>query len=157
MKKLLVILVVMLFAAFMLAISCAKTEKTAETETTEEVTGEVTEEETTEEAGEEGAEAVPATFDELKAAFLADATSKIAEWNQKVTDLETRKNNLPDLAQAPLEEPMTQLLEKRDTVGAQFTKVENATEETFETEKTALETSLSDLSVAYDNVLSLFK
>jgi len=151
MRKLLVILVVMLFAAFMLSISCAETEKKAETETTEEVTGEVTEEGIVEEAVTEGGEETTLTFDKIKGAFLAKVTPTIADWNQKIDGLETRKKNLPDLVQAPLEEPMTQLIEKRDAVGGQFTKVENATEETFDAEKTALETSLVDLDAAFVN------
>ena len=147
----------MLFAAFMLAISCAQTEQQEETMTTEEVTTEATEGDHVEGEVEEAVEEVHGTFDEMKGAFIAKVSPAIEEWNQKITDLETRKNNLPDLAQAPLEEPMTDLLTKRDAVGEQFTKVENATEETFDVEKTALETAFGDLDGAFNTIQGLFK
>ena len=52
---------------------------------------------------------------------------------------------------------MVDLLTKRDAVGEQFTKVEAATEETFDAEKTALETALGDLDGAFNTVQGLFK
>jgi hypothetical protein len=111
---------------------------------------------THESAGEAGGETAASGFQAMKAEYVAATKTMVDEWNTKIEELVAKKSALPEMAQQKLEEPMTALLDQRDNLNSQFEKVQGAGEETFATEKTALETTIGELRGAYDGVAALF-
>ena len=112
------ILTALLSVAVMFALGCGTTEQDAATETPDTEATEM-------------AEPVLSAFEQMRNEFAGTAEATLAEWGQKITDLEAKKNSLSEVAQKPLEEPMKMLLEKRDALTTQVQGLATADEATL--------------------------
>jgi hypothetical protein len=146
MRRSTIILTVLFSAAIMLA-ACGTAEQDAATQMGQEAT---------EAAQGSIGQATEAAFADMKTKVCSTAQGMIDEWNQKITDLETRKAALPEMAQKPLEEPMKVLMDKRDALGEQFKVLEAADEASFPAEQEKLQQSMAEVGEAFNNVTSLF-
>ena len=152
MKRLFTIFAIISLVAFLAFLGCGQAEEKAEVEETEAgITSEPAEG-----MVEEAVDEVTGAFEDVKAKYVETVKPVIEEWNTNIADVETKMTGLPEMAQKPFAEPMKMLMEKRDAVAGNFTKVEAAGEDTFDAEKTALDGSLGELKDAYGNVMSLF-
>jgi len=149
-KKLYIVFAIMAVMAF-LAFGCSgdaeKTENAAEkkidnaTEKVEAVAGDKVEE-------------VASKFETIKEEYLDGAKKFVAEWDTKLSDLETKKNSLPEMVRKPLEEPFSNLKENKVKLDDNFNSLKDAGEDTFNENKTAFEGSLDQLKSGYDGLMS---
>jgi len=135
--------VVLFFAALMLLVACSQGEQG-------------TVDEAAQGAVETAGDAAVSAFQAAKDEYVAIAKTAVDEWNTKIEAVVAQKAELPKMAQQKLEEPMKSLLDQRDKLNSQFEKVQGAGEDTFDTEKAALETAMTELSGAFDGVAALF-
>lgn len=97
------------------------------------------------------------TFERAKAAYISTVRTAMDDWNQKITALEEKKNALPELAQAPVNAPMQELLDMRDVLGQKIESLENSTEESYAATQSEVDRELGALNTSYDKVVGLLK
>ncbi len=93
-----------------------------------------------------------ARFDDLKNDYLTKVKTKIDDINQKIEALQLKKKGAPESLLEPIEASLKIAIEKNEVLAKQFTKLENADENNFAVEKTAMVKALSDAEKAYEEL-----
>jgi len=97
-----------------------------------------------------------ARFDDLKNEYVIRVKDAISDFDQRIETLQIKKGGAPEVLLKPIEASMKIALEKKDILSEQLKKLQNADENTFEIEKTAMVKALNDAEMAYEDLKSQF-